>query len=36
VDELEKLAEPVRKNEYGQYLLALRNEPQHVLEAPEL
>jgi glucose-1-phosphate thymidylyltransferase len=35
VDELEKLAEPVRKNEYGQYLLSLRNELQRTSEAPE-
>jgi glucose-1-phosphate thymidylyltransferase len=33
VDELESLAEPVRKNGYGQYLLSLRNEPQQKLEA---
>jgi glucose-1-phosphate thymidylyltransferase len=35
VDELEKLAEPVRKNEYGQYLLSLRNELQRTSEAPQ-
>lgn len=35
-EQLEKLAEPVRKNGYGQYLLALRNEPQHVSETQEL
>jgi glucose-1-phosphate thymidylyltransferase len=35
VDELEKLAGPVRKNEYGQYLLSLRNELQRTSEAPE-
>ena len=27
VDQLEELANPVRKSGYGQYLLALRNEP---------
>jgi glucose-1-phosphate thymidylyltransferase len=36
VDELERLAEPVRKNEYGQYLLALRNELHPTSEAPKL
>jgi glucose-1-phosphate thymidylyltransferase len=33
VDELESLAEPVRKNEYGKYLLSLRNELQQKSEA---
>ena len=31
-DQLEKLAQPVCKSGYGQYLLALRDEPQHVSE----
>jgi glucose-1-phosphate thymidylyltransferase len=31
-EQLEKLAHPIRKNEYGQYLLALCHEPRHSLE----
>jgi glucose-1-phosphate thymidylyltransferase len=31
-EELEKLAQPVRKSGYGQYLLALRNESKSALE----
>lgn len=31
-DQLERLAHPIRKNEYGQYLLALCQEPQLSLE----
>jgi glucose-1-phosphate thymidylyltransferase len=31
-EQLEKLAEPIRKNEYGQYLLALSREPRVTLE----
>jgi glucose-1-phosphate thymidylyltransferase len=32
-DQLEELAQPVRKSGYGQYLLALRNEQQFTMEA---
>jgi glucose-1-phosphate thymidylyltransferase len=35
-EDLEKLAHPVRKSGYGQYLLALRNEPHHAGDASEL
>jgi glucose-1-phosphate thymidylyltransferase len=35
-DQLGELAQPVRKSGYGQYLLALRNEPQFTMEANEL
>jgi glucose-1-phosphate thymidylyltransferase len=34
--QLEELAQPVRKSGYGQYLLALQNEPQFTIEADEL
>ena len=30
IDELEKLAQPVLKSGYGQYLLSLRHEPEHL------
>jgi glucose-1-phosphate thymidylyltransferase len=32
IDELEKLAQPVLKSGYGQYLLSLRHEPDHLAE----
>jgi glucose-1-phosphate thymidylyltransferase len=35
-DQLGALAQPVRKSGYGQYLLALQNEPQFAIEANEL
>jgi len=35
VDHLEKLAEPVLKSGYGQYLLSLRHEPEHLPEMRE-
>jgi glucose-1-phosphate thymidylyltransferase len=35
-DRLEELAHPVRKSGYGQYLLALQNEPRFTTEADEL
>jgi glucose-1-phosphate thymidylyltransferase len=35
-EQLEKLAQPVCKSGYGQYLLALRNEPHFTMEASEL
>ncbi len=35
-EQLEKLAQPVRKSRYGQYLLTLRNEPQFLTEADPL
>jgi glucose-1-phosphate thymidylyltransferase len=34
-DQLEKLAQPVRKSGYGQYLLALKSEQRFTLEAEE-
>jgi glucose-1-phosphate thymidylyltransferase len=35
-DQLGELAQPVRKSGYGQYLLALQNEPRFGIEADEL
>ena len=35
-DQLDALAYPVRKSGYGQYLLALKNEPRFAVEATEL
>ena len=35
-DQLEELAQPVFKSGYGQYLLAIKNEPRFALEAGEL
>ncbi|HEY6489803.1 MAG: glucose-1-phosphate thymidylyltransferase RfbA [Terracidiphilus sp.] len=35
IDQLEELAKPVLKSGYGQYLLALRHEPQHLPEMDE-
>ena len=35
-EQLGELAQPVRKSGYGQYLLALQNEPQLTMEANEL
>jgi glucose-1-phosphate thymidylyltransferase len=35
-DQLEELAQPVCKSGYGQYLLAIKNEPRFALEAGEL
>jgi glucose-1-phosphate thymidylyltransferase len=35
-DQLEELARPVFKSGYGQYLLAIKNEPRFALEAGEL
>lgn len=32
IDRLEELAKPVLKSGYGQYLLSLRHEPQHLLD----
>lgn len=32
VDQLEALAQPVLKSGYGQYLLSLRQEPEHLAE----
>jgi glucose-1-phosphate thymidylyltransferase len=32
-DQLEELAQPVRKSGYGQYLLTLRNEQRFTIEA---
>jgi glucose-1-phosphate thymidylyltransferase len=34
-EQLGELAQPVRKSGYGQYLLALQNEPQFTMEANE-
>ncbi|HWA94807.1 MAG TPA: glucose-1-phosphate thymidylyltransferase RfbA [Terracidiphilus sp.] len=36
VEQLEKLAQPLGKSGYGQYLLALRNEPLNPVETEEL
>jgi len=35
IDQLEELATPVLKSGYGQYLLSLRHEPQHLLDMDE-
>jgi glucose-1-phosphate thymidylyltransferase len=35
VDQLEELAKPVLKSGYGQYLLTIRNEPQHLPDLDE-
>lgn len=35
-EQLEALAQPVRKSGYGQYLMTLRTEPQFVIEANQL
>jgi glucose-1-phosphate thymidylyltransferase len=35
-DQLEELAQPICKSGYGQYLLAIKNEPRFALEAGEL
>jgi glucose-1-phosphate thymidylyltransferase len=35
VNQLEQLAEPVLKSGYGQYLLSLRHEPEHLPEMRE-
>jgi glucose-1-phosphate thymidylyltransferase len=35
-EQLERLAQPVRKSGYGQYLLALKSERRFALEADEL